>query len=420
MTYSEALKLMEGTSWKGAAPGLGREREILEVLGNPQDKCRFVHVAGTNGKGSTCAMIASVLQKAGYKTGLYTSPHLSRVNERFVIDGSCISDEEFVRLAEKTEAARRKTGNICTGFEMLTAAAFMYFAENSCDIVVLETGLGGRFDATNVISCPEVAVITNISLDHCSVLGNTTEEIAFEKAGIFKGGCCVSHPQTPEAASVLSGAAEFAGPPLKFADMSRVLPLSAAPEGQRFYYGDEEYFIPLLGNYQRENAAAALLTIECLKNNGWEISPEDVTRGLSEVKWPGRFEILMRNPYFIVDGGHNPHSAEAVRDTLLQYFPDKKITLLIGVLSDKDWPAMLDILAPAADGFVAVTPGSARALSAKTLAWALERYGKEVKAREAVEDGVIAALTSAGSDGVVCAFGSLYLAGELRECFKKR
>lgn len=420
MTYQAALEFMEGTEWRGVKPGLGRERALLKALGDPQEGRRSIHVAGTNGKGSTCAMLAAIMRAAGYKTGLYTSPHLRRINERIAVDGEDIPDADFARLAEKIKAAQESIGTICTEFELLTAMAFLWFAERGCDIAVLETGMGGRLDATNVIYCPEVAVITNIGLDHCSVLGGTVEQIAFEKAGIFKGGCAVSHPQTPSVASVLTGAAEFVGSPLVFADMSRITPISASPEGQRFLCGDEEYSLSLLGDHQLKNAATALLAVECLRNNGWDIPAGAVRRALALTDWPGRFEILMREPYFIADGGHNPQCAAATAEALLRYFPNKRRILLIGLLADKDWAAMLDILAPVADGFVAVTPSSERALPAKTLAWALGRYGKSVEARECVADGVVAAMTMAGEDGVVCSVGSLYLTGEVRECFGRR
>ncbi|HBR09067.1 MAG TPA: bifunctional folylpolyglutamate synthase/dihydrofolate synthase [Clostridiales bacterium] len=418
MTYEEALNFIRGVSWLGSKPGLTRIRELLARLGNPQDSLKFIHVAGTNGKGSTAAMLASILRAAGYRTGLYTSPYLHAFNERMQIDSAPVSNAALAEVVGELAAAADGMPDPCTEFELVTAAAFLWFKKEKCDIVVLEVGLGGRLDATNVIKSPECAVITNIGLDHTAVLGNSVEEIAFEKAGIIKGGPVVSYAQEPAVSSVLYGAAEMAGSPLRFVDFSRIESLSDSLSGQVFRVGGgTEYSLPLLGANQLKNAATALCAVESLRESGWKLPPEAVRRGLKTVAWPARFELITRNPYFIVDGGHNPQCMASTAENLMKYFPDAWRVLLIGVLADKDWQAMLDIIAPAADAFVAVTPMSPRALPAKTLCAALQKYGKHAIARERISDGVAAALNLAGRDGVVCSVGSLYTAGPVREYF---
>lgn len=417
MDHAQAMEFISSVSWLGSKPGLDRVAELTRRLGSPQDSLRFVHVAGTNGKGSTSAMLAAVLTAAGYRTGLYTSPHLRSVSERYNIDGVLASDAEFDAVVSDAADAGRGMDDPCTEFELLTAAAFLYFARKKCDIVVLETGLGGRLDATNIIRCPECAVITNIGLDHTAVLGGTIGLIAAEKAGIFKGGRAVSYAQEPEAAAALEKAAEKTGTALRFADFSRIEPVSDGPDGQVFRFGGNEYRFGLLGEHQLKNAAVALTAVEALRSGGWEIPDRAVRGGLLRVRWPARFEIVSRSPWFVVDGGHNPQCVASTRRALEHYFPDTRRVLLIGVMADKDWRAMLDILAPASDAFVAVTPDNPRALPAPELAAAIREYGKPAAACGTVADGVAAARKSAGKDGVVCSVGSLYMAGDVRACF---
>lgn len=417
MTYTEALKYIEGVSWLGSKPGLSRMTELMAALGDPQDSLRYIHVAGTNGKGSTSAMLAEILKCAGYKTGLYTSPYLWRFNERMRIDGRQIPDEALAEVVEILKPAADGMSDPCTEFELVTAAAFLWFAREKCDVVVLEVGLGGRLDATNIIKYPVCSVITNIGLDHTAVLGDSLESIAFEKAGILKGGPAVSYEQTPGVAAVLTGAAEFTGTALRFADFSRIESLSDGVEGQRFRVGEDEYRLPLLGRHQLNNSATALLAVDSLRNNGWEIPEAAVERGLAQVEWPARFELMMKRPYFIVDGGHNPQCVETTARSLRKYFPDKKRVLLIGVMADKDWREMTDILNEVADAWVAVTPESERALPARELADWLALYGKPVRCEKSVRDGVLAAMTLAGEDGAACSVGSLYMAGAVRDCF---
>lgn len=421
MTIEQAMEFISGVSWLGSRPGLERVQQLLSLLGNPQDTLRYVHVAGTNGKGSTAAMLASVLRAAGYRTGLYISPFIERFNERMQVNGTPITDAELAAMCDRLRPCVAAMPDPPTEFELVTAAAFLWFADQQCDIVVLEVGLGGRLDATNVIRAPECAVIANIGLDHTAVLGDTVAQIAFEKAGIIKPGTrAVSYQQAPEAAAVLCGACRARGVPLTEADFSAIEPLTDSVDGQTFRYrGGAALSLPLLGAHQRKNAAVALEAVCALRNAGWAIPDGAVCEGLRTVSWPARFEILQRAPWFVLDGGHNPQCAETVAANLERYFPQNRKILLVGLLADKDYTAMTDILAPQAAAFVAVTPESERALPADTLAAHLQRYGKPVTACAAVPDGVETALSMAGADGVVCATGSLYMAGEIRRRFRK-
>lgn len=418
VTYEEALKFFEGVSWMGSKPGLERERELLRRIGDPQDTLKFIHVAGTNGKGSTAAMLASILRAAGYRTGLFTSPFIHSFNERMQVDGASVSNSALAEIVDELSPAASSMKDPCTEFELVTAAAFLWFKKEKCDLVVLEVGLGGRLDATNVIRSPECAVITNIGLDHTAVLGDTLEKIAFEKAGIIKGGPVVSYAQEPGVASVLYGAAEFSGSKLRFADFSAIESISDTLRGQAFRIkGGPEYYLPLLGANQLKNAATAICVIETLRESGWTISGEAVRYGLMTVRWPARFELISENPYFVVDGGHNPQCLESTAENLQKYFPDAWRVILIGVLSDKDWERMIELIAPLAGAFVTVTPSSPRALPAEELCAALLKYGKHAIARDSIEAGVNTAISLAGRDGVVCSVGSLYMAAAVRSCF---
>ncbi|NCB51417.1 MAG: bifunctional folylpolyglutamate synthase/dihydrofolate synthase [Clostridia bacterium] len=402
----------------GSKPGLEREEELLRRVGDPQDSLKFIHVAGTNGKGSTAAMLSSILGAAGYRTGLFTSPYIHSFNERMQVDGKNISNSALAEIVGELEPAAKAMEDPCTEFELVTAAAFLWFLKEKCDIVVLEVGMGGRLDATNVIKSPECAVITNIGLDHTAVLGDTVEKIAFEKAGIIKGGPVVSYMQEPEVASVLYGAAEFCGSNLRFADFAAIESLSDTLRGQSFRIGGGmEYFLSLLGANQLKNAATAICVIDTLREYGWTIPSEAVRYGLMTVRWPARFELVSENPYFIVDGGHNPQCLESTAENLKKYFPNAWRVILIGVLADKDWEKMIETIAPLAGAFVAVTPDSSRALPAEDLCAALLKYGKHAIARDSIRSGVNTAISLAGRDGVVCSVGSLYMAGAVRSCF---
>lgn len=419
MTISEAMAFIHNVSWVGSKPGLSRTAELLDRLGNPQKKLKFVHIAGTNGKGSTAAMLSSILTAAGYRTGLYTSPYIRRFNERMQVCGTYISDEDLAAITESVRPHALAMEDSPTEFELVCAIAFQYFADQNCDIVVLEVGMGGRLDATNVIGPPECAVITSIGLDHTRELGDTVELIAAEKAGIIKPGCdVVMYEQRPSVMEVVRNVCAEKSAVLRTADFSAILQLSDSREGQTFSYKARKGLkTGLLGTHQLKNAATALEAVDALIEKGWSISEDAVSRGLIDTVWPARFEIVSQKPWFVIDGGHNPQGAMTAADNLSKYFSNMRHVLLIGVMADKDYNALTDILDLTADEYITVTPDNPRALPADKLAEHLKKYDKPVTVCKTVTDGVEAAKKAAGNDGVACSVGSLYMAGDIRRCF---
>lgn len=410
MTGQEAAALIHARAWVGQKPGLARIRRLLCRLGDPQKSLKFVHIAGSNGKGSTAAMLSSVLTAAGLKTGLYTSPHLWRFHERFQVDGTLISDQE---LADVTARVLEQAEDD-TEFELMTAIAMVYFQRTGCDIVVLETGLGGRLDSTNVIDAPEAAVITHIGLEHTELLGDTLDKIAEEKAGIIKPGCdAVLYEQGFGLYGLFENICKFRYSSLALTGSPVVL--SSGLEGQTFTYrGKGPYHISLLGEYQVSNAAVVLETVNVLRRRGWDIPEEAVVRGLARARWPGRMELVRRSPDVLLDGGHNPQCMEALAGALGKLYPEKKLIFLTGVLADKDWRAMMAELLPLAKEFYTITPDSPRAMPAQALAEYLSGQGVKAVPCETVWDGLDQALAAAGPQDVVCACGSLYMIGEVR------
>jgi len=422
LTIFEALAFIHSVSWQGSKPGLSRTRELLRRLGNPQRQLQFVHIAGTNGKGSTAAMLASVLREAGYQTGLYTSPYLTRFNERMQIDGAFIPDETLCALTERVAPEARAMADPPTEFEIVTALAMLYFAESGCDAVVLETGMGGRLDSTNVIDAPLCAMITNIGLDHTRELGDTVEKIASEKCGILKpGSSAVLYAQTAGVEQVVRERCAALNIPLRVTEPKELREVENSLRGQIFRYRGQEYHIGLFGAHQLKNAAAILEAVDVLRERGLNIPQEAVQRGLRAARWPGRFELVGERPYFIVDVGHNPQCAETVAECVNTYFPGVFTVMLLGVLSDKDYQSLADILAPAADAFVAATPESSRALPAADLAEVLlsaegiHSSGKPVFTADSIAKGVALAKVLAGEDGLVVCTGSFYLSGIVRK-----
>ena len=541
----DAIEYINTPRWLTSRLGLERIRELLDRLGRPQDRLKFVHVAGTNGKGSTCAFTASILAEAGFKTGLFTSPYVETFHERIRVNGRNISDEDLtaatLRVRECAEAMEAEGGEHPTEFELMTAVALVHFAHVGCDIVVLEVGLGGRLDSTNVIAAPEVAAIVSIALDHTNLLGNTLAEIAHEKAGIVKKGSTVaSWPQEPSAMEVVEDAARRAGDKLVVPDFSLLsvgkvtrgaalltrgtaleheghtpcsdsprfaaelraeppargrqvgaaddlgcgtafehaphaqelqagagfdagfggrmpravphepnvpsgtfvraqdclsmayahrTPMSQVESGvpmRQFSYRGREYATRLLGSYQPSNAAMAIEIAGALRERGWEIPDEAIVRGIAETRWPARFEVLDQPagmPTVVIDGGHNPQGAGVLADSLWDVFPDKRPVFLVGILVDKDYRSMLRAVAPLASAFVCVTPPNPRALDAADLAEAIRETCGELGARATIEvagdfdDAVSAARKIAGSEGLICAFGSLYSIADVKAAF---
>lgn len=421
MTGQEAIDYIHSYNWLGSRPGLSRTEDLLERLGHPERELGFMHIVGTNGKGSTAAMLASILREAGFTTGLYTSPYLWRFHERIQVNGAEISDAELGEVTSHVCRFAEEMEDHPTEFELVTCIALEYYRRRGCDIVVLEAGMGGRLDSTNAIPAPEVVVVTNIGLDHTEQLGATVEEIAAEKGAVIKRGCeAVLYGQTDCVEAVIADICRTRGVPLTVADFSTLRVRKDTRNGQCFDYGAlAGLSTHLLGAHQRRNAAVALETVAALRRRGWAVSEEAVRRGLARAQWPGRFEILGESPWFVVDGGHNPQCAATVAANLDDYFPGEKAVFLIGVLSDKDYGGLIDQIAGRARAFVAVTPDSPRALGAEELAAYLVRYGLPVTACGTIAEGVSAALAQAGSEGLVCALGSLYMAGAVRAAFHK-
>lgn len=419
--------------WLESRLGLERIAELLDRLDRPQDRLRFVHVAGTNGKGSTCAYLASILQAAGLRTGLFTSPYLITFEERIRVDGANISADGLTEATLLVKEQAEAMADHPTEFELMCAVALVHFARSGCDIVVLEVGLGGRLDSTNVIDAPEVAVVARIGLDHTKLLGTTLAAIAAEKAGIVKpGSAVVSWPQEPAAMAVIEAAAAAAGDSLAVPDLAR---LDAGPVDwgglgapmRPFSYGRfADLRTRLLGSYQPANAALAIEAAEALRARGWAVADDAVRRGVAETVWPGRFEIVRApagEPTVVVDGGHNPQGARALADSLADVFPGCKPVFVVGVLEDKDYPSMLETVLPLGAAFVCVAPDNPRALPADKLARAIRWTGQDLLGCSActrpyvardMPDALARACELAGPDGLVCAFGSLYSVGSVK------
>ena len=417
MNVNEALNYIHSVSWKGSIPGLSRTQALLEKMGNPEKKLKFIHIAGTNGKGSTAAMLASVLQQAGYRTGLFTSPYIFRFHERMQVNREEISDQELCEITAYIQPLAEACPESPTEFELVTCVALEYFARNKCDIVVLEAGMGGEMDSTNVIACPECAVICNVGLDHTQVLGNTLAEIAETKAGIFKeGGCCVTYPAVDSVQQVFTRVAAQRHLDWHPVSFDRLESVSHSLQGQTFHYGVRKNLtLPLLGRHQLGNAAVVLTVLDCLQAKGWDISEQDIRAGLAQVRWPGRFELLREHPLFIVDGGHNPQCMQALVQNIQDYLPGRPLTVVTGVMADKDYRQMYQTIAPFCSRFITVTPPNPRALPAQELAELLQPLGKPVEAIADVAQGVHRAMELAGPDGTVLAFGSLYMIAQIRQ-----
>ena len=420
MNAEQAIAYIHSVCWKGSIPGLGRTQELLEKMGNPEKKLKFVHIAGTNGKGSTAAMTASILSKAGYRTGLYTSPYIYRFHERIQVDGVEISDEELAEITEYVKPLADSMAQSPTEFELVCCIAFEYFYRKKCDIVVLEVGMGGAWDATNVIEVPEVAVITNIGLDHTEYLGDTVEKIAETKSGIFKPhGHGVVYRSTPSVEAVYERVCAERDVSLRKADFDGLVLKAHTLEGQVFDCGSRKNLVlPLLGDHQLHNASVVLAIADTLIGEGWKISEQNIYDGIRDVRWPGRFDIVCRKPLFIIDGGHNPQCIEALVKNIRDYLAGKKVIALTGVLADKDYADMYKPVMPLVDRFVCITPPNPRKLEAEQLARYLRQAGAQAQASESILDGVKKAMDLAGKDGVVLCFGSLYSIGGIRDALK--
>ncbi len=409
---------------------LGRMVMLLERLGNPQYAARSVHIAGTKGKGSTSAMIAAILASSGYRTGLYTSPHLLSIRERIQVDGRPIPEPAFARatavMKPEVEWVNHFGGlGELTTFELLTALAFLYYREVRVDYQVMEVGLGGRLDATNVVK-PEVRVLTSISYDHMDVLGDTLDKIAAEKAGIIKpGSTVVCAPQFPEAMVVIEKVCQEKGAQLiKLGTEVTWRLKDFNTERQSFKLNglirNYELHTPLLGEYQLENAAAAVATAEVLSGLGARVTPDSIGVGLAQVRWPGRLQVLKRRPWLIIDGAHNVYSAKRLVEALRKYFSFSRAILVFGVSSDKDIAGMVAELAPLTGEVIVVSSRHPRAAKATVLADEFSKVGITPRLTENVVSAVDIALGMATPDDLICVTGSIFVIAEVMQYFQDK
>lgn len=420
MNYEETLSYIHKVSWTGSRPGLERINTLLSLLGNPEKKLRFIHVAGTNGKGSFCSMCDSILRSAGYKTGLYTSPYIERFNERITVDGEPISDEALSEVTTYVRQFADSMEDAPTEFELITAVAMVAFERFSCDPIVLEVGMGGRLDATNVICDPIMSVITGISLDHTAFLGNTVAEIAKEKAGIIKDGAPVLYGGADDiAAKVIADVALENGSDFIRTPRGALTIDKTEFTGTDFTLSGKKYRIRLLGTYQPYNAANVITAVDILRRRGLKISDEALTNGLAEAKWKGRFELLSSDPIFVSDGSHNPEGITAAVDCVKALFSEKVI-LLSGVMKDKDYPDMARELSEIAAYAVTLRPDNPRSLDAKIYAEEFKKNGVESIGFDTVDEAVkcIVDLSQTLKKPVV-SLGSLYMYGEVKAALVK-
>ncbi len=423
MTYQEALAYIHSVNWTFCKPGLARITALCEALGNPQDDLRCIHVAGTNGKGSFCAMTASILQAAGYRTGLFTSPYIKVFNERMMVDGEMISDEELAELTAYVRPVADAMADKPTEFELITAIAFEYFAECHCDVVVLETGLGGRLDSTNIIESSLLSVITGIDLDHTAILGDTVEKIAAEKAGIIKHSCPVLFGGAggDAAERVIRKTAEEQSAPYAKTDLSKLSVASYSLYGTEVSFGSHrDLTLPLLGTYQPKNLANVLTALDLLTARGsLKVTEEHIRKGLASVRWPARFEVISNDPVILFDGSHNPQGIASAAESIRRYFPNGGVNLLTGVMADKQYDGMIETLAPLANRVFTVTPNNPRSLNSHRYAECFRAHGVEAQGYDTVTDGLREAIChSKESNTPLICLGSLYLYGEIIEAFR--
>jgi len=419
MTREEVIQFIDNSKKFGSRLELSRVEKLCELLGNPQDRLKCIHIAGTNGKGSTSVFIHNILVDAGYNTGLYTSPFIYDFNERIQINNTPISDGELTEImtevSEKVKIMLSEGYEHPTEFELITATAFLYFERKKCDYVVLEVGLGGLFDATNIIKNPLLSVIVSISLDHTDYLGNTVAEVARNKCGIIKKGCsALSYMKQPdEALLVIKETAKKMSAPLTVADGSGLEILKCDLSGNRFLYKGEEYETSLIGKYQTYNSITAISAAEILCDLGVAVSQENIKNGLKAAKWPARFEILQHNPTVIADGSHNADGMNAFVETAKQIMKEKPICVF-GMLRDKDYDFCLRKLSEITDTVIVTEVNNPRRETAENLEKTAKKYIKTVYAEKENKQAMKKALSLAGEQGTVIALGSLYMMNDIK------
>ena len=411
MNYNEALEYIHSVNWTFCKPGLERITALCAALGDPQAGLRFIHVAGTNGKGSFCAMTAAILKSAGYKVGLFTSPYIKTFNERMMINGEMIGEQELADLTAFVRPIADAMTDKPTEFELITAIALLYFRRHHCDVVVLEAGMGGRLDSTNVIREPLLSVITGIALDHTAFLGDTVEKIAAEKAGIIKDARPVLYGGEDTAARrVIANTAAARDSAFHEVDYAALTVTHAGLDGAAFDFGGyKDVNLNLLGTYQPRNAAVVLRAVDILRDEGLSIPERAVREGLATVTWRGRFELLASDPPIIFDGAHNAQGIAAAVDGIRHYFGGQKVYVMTGVLQDKDYQTIARTLATVAGRAFVLTPDNPRALAGEEYAALLESFGVPSTAYPSVKAAYAAAVAAARADNtpLIC-LGSLY------------
>ncbi|QEK12551.1 bifunctional folylpolyglutamate synthase/dihydrofolate synthase [Crassaminicella thermophila] len=429
MNYEQALSYIHGTYKFGSKLGLENITYLLDLMGNPHRDLKVIHVAGTNGKGSTSSFIASVLKEQGYKVGLYTSPYLEEFTERIRINGENIPKEELAKITDYVKGKINKMisngKNHPTEFEVVTAIGFEYFKRQNVDFLVLEVGMGGRFDATNVVD-PLLSVITPIDIDHIDYLGDSLDKIAYEKAGIIKeNSYVVSYPQKREAMEVIKDVCSNKNSKLVKAPIDSIKVIKKDDKGQIFNvnYGSEKLenvCISMLGEHQIQNATVCLTALYVLEKEHYiKISKEALYEGLKKSIWPGRLEIMKRDPIVLIDGAHNPQGMKALSKVLKELFYDKNIILCLGILGDKD-SSMIDEIVPLAQKLVLTKPDNPRAMSVEKLYEKVAKFEKTTLKKEKIADAVETALSLANFEDVVVFAGSLYMIGNVRTLLKNR
>lgn len=438
MTNENAMDFLEYSSQFGSVLGLDSIKELLNRLGNPQNKLKFVHIGGTNGKGSTASFIATILAYAGYKVGRFTSPYvfeykeIIQISQGKEINGSIKVVHKYIEDKSLSECIKT-IQIVCetmvqdglphpTTFEIETAMAMLYFLKEKCDLVVLEVGLGGRLDATNVVTKTECTVLTAIGMDHMSFLGNRLEDITKEKVGIIKPGVpVISYSQMPEAKKIIKSTCIQMNTHAEFLDFCDIHIKSMDLEGTLFAYqhGKKVYdslFISLLGENQVKNAVVAILTMEALIKKGYHVSREDIRNGLYQTRWRGRFEVIHSKPTIVVDGAHNENASKALAKNLRVYFPNKKMIFIIGVLKDKDYTTIIKDNISFAEQIITITPNNARGLSSSKLAHIVQKFHTNVVDGKDISNALTIAKKYSNPDTVIIIFGSLSFLKDVYGC----
>lgn len=426
MTISKALAYIEGSKKFGIKPGLAREIRLLALLGNPQDQLSVIHVAGTNAKGSICSMIHACLTKGGYQTGLYTSPYIERFNERIKIGENEITDAEIARYVEILLPHIKTVSDEGLGepteFEIITALAFCYFADRGCDFVVLEVGLGGRLDATNVLKSPILTVIASVSKDHTRILGDSISKIAYEKCGIIKEGRpVVVYPiQEADAMEEILKTARLRHAKPVIPDIEQITDISCQILGNTFAYRDCSFQTGLAGRHQIYNAVTAIEALLALREEGVILTDEQIKEGIACSRFIGRLETIRKKPYVLMDGAHNPSGIDALLSAVDEFLSGRRIVTVMGMMKDKEYPYAISKIAEKSDVFIAVTPKNDRALAAAECARLAKQSCACVMAFDEVKEGIDCALGQCGKEDVLLVCGSLYLIGEARPYIRQK